>query len=330
MSYPKPLSEKSLARLYAQSGLTQPQTDYLHGLFRACANLYGAIELRDMWLIHQGQKNAPSIRRKDLLAFSAIARREEAPYYVFEIDELYSEEKRTDLSRMVVHRDLIGTGYGRLARFYILMEEAGQYGYYQPEDILAYVDPKPSEEETALRAFLDELKVTAATCVPPYGDPYPCEHRGQKLGEFSFLTRDERSEAEIMARNKAEYAAFLRWNEGTEAEKLFRHFRNVELIHSREFNMNIKNFLSELTEVGAELSMEEMNELLQLLMNYHNNTRVWCMCGWSPTEMMRMSPPSMPESISIGPNMKKMFESGELNRDEFMEKIRKLGIKVIE
>ena len=49
MSYPKPLSEKSLKRLYTQAGLSAEACDFLHSLFAACANLYGAIALRDVW-----------------------------------------------------------------------------------------------------------------------------------------------------------------------------------------------------------------------------------------------------------------------------------------
>ena len=36
------------------------------------------------------------IQRKDIFEFSSIARRELHDYYVYEINELYSAEKRTD------------------------------------------------------------------------------------------------------------------------------------------------------------------------------------------------------------------------------------------
>ena len=46
MAYPKPLSEKALQRLYKESGLDERAQGFLHDFFAACANLYGAIELR--------------------------------------------------------------------------------------------------------------------------------------------------------------------------------------------------------------------------------------------------------------------------------------------
>ena len=88
MPYPKPLSEKTIERLYKEAGLSEETRSYLHTLFAACANLYGALCLRAVWSLHQGIEGAPKIRRKDLIAFSAIVRREKQPYFVFEIEEL--------------------------------------------------------------------------------------------------------------------------------------------------------------------------------------------------------------------------------------------------
>ena len=93
MSYPKPLSEKSLNRLYMQAGLSTETCAFLHPLFAACANLYGTIALRDVWSVYQELKSdVPRIHRRDLIAFSAIVRREVQPYRVYEIEELYTEE----------------------------------------------------------------------------------------------------------------------------------------------------------------------------------------------------------------------------------------------
>ena len=101
MSYPKPLSEKTIERLYHEAGISNEMQTYLHTLFAACANLYGALSLRDTWSLYQGITGAPKIRRKDLIAFSSIVRREKQPYYVFEIEELYTEEPHNELDRHI-------------------------------------------------------------------------------------------------------------------------------------------------------------------------------------------------------------------------------------
>lgn len=45
MSYPKPLSEKTIENPYKELGLSDTQYNFLDKLFKAAANLYGAIEL---------------------------------------------------------------------------------------------------------------------------------------------------------------------------------------------------------------------------------------------------------------------------------------------
>ena len=45
MPYPKPLSEKSLEKLYKDAGLTNEARSFLYAFFTACANLYGMIAL---------------------------------------------------------------------------------------------------------------------------------------------------------------------------------------------------------------------------------------------------------------------------------------------
>ena len=53
--------------------------------------------------------------------------------------------------------------------------------------------------------------------MPKYGKAIPNEHRGKKLGEFSFLDSDERFELEWLKRPAAR-AAFPEECSGTEAD----------------------------------------------------------------------------------------------------------------
>lgn len=48
MSYPKPLSQKTLNKLYEKAGFSVEVQDYLHKLFTACVNLYGVITVKNM------------------------------------------------------------------------------------------------------------------------------------------------------------------------------------------------------------------------------------------------------------------------------------------
>ena len=174
MSYPKPLSEKSLKRLYTQAGLSTEACDFLHSLFAACANLYGAIALRDVWSVYQELKSeAPRIRRQDLVAFSAIVRREVQPYQVYEIEELYTEEPHNNLDRHIVSKELIGTGYGKMSSFYVLMDGLGNHPYCVPDNFLSYAAPSASAVEKSLADFIGNLESTAAECAPRQHKAYP-------------------------------------------------------------------------------------------------------------------------------------------------------------
>ncbi len=329
MTYPKPLSEKSLAKLYQQSGLSQEQSNYLHSLFLACANLYGAIPLRVVWDIYQAQADAPKLRRKDLIAFSAIARREVNPYLVFEIDELYSGENRADLSREIVSGELVGFGYGKLHAYYRLMESIGREPYFLPGDILQYATRTSSKEEKALMNFLNELQVTAKECHPPYADPYLCENRGKRLKEFSFLNRSERFEEEYLSKHRGSLQAFKESIAGTEAEKIFRKNWRNENIYPLGFSSQIEDVTDELVEVGVELSQRQLETLVQLLTDYHNHSHLWCLSGWTPSELARQYKSSMPTAISFGPNMRKMITDGTMNGEGFVKEIQKMGLHVI-
>lgn len=70
------------------------------------------------------------IKRIDLINFSSIVRRENVPYYVYEVDKLYAEEKRLELNRELVHKSLVGTGSRRFAWYYDMVERQLNNSFY--------------------------------------------------------------------------------------------------------------------------------------------------------------------------------------------------------
>ena len=331
MSYPKPLSEKSLERLYTQAGLSTEVCDFLHSLFAACANLYGAIALRDMWSIYRELNSAaPRIRRQDLVAFSAIVRREVQPYRVYEIEELYTEEPHNDLDRHIVSKELIGIGYGKLFSFYALMDELGDHPYCVPDDFLSYAAPSASAEEKSLADFIGNLESTAAECVPRRRNVYPNENRGKKLGTFSFLNLSERFDMEYYKKVPATYSVLLEEYSGTEAEKIMRQHRRAENIGRLHTTEIIQNLTDELHEVGVRLTEKQQDTLMQLMMRYHNGSRLWCLRGWKPNELADMHGNSGVPSISFGPGLQQAFADGIMDKGDLVRKIQELGWKVTE
>ena len=331
MSYPKPLSEKSLERLYTQAGLSTEACDFLHSLFAACANLYGAIALRDVWSVYQELKSgAPRIHRRDLIAFSTIVRREVQPYRVYEIEELYTEEPHNDLDRHIVSKELIGAGYGKMFSFYALMDELGNQPYCVPEYFLSYAVSSASAEESVLSNFIGNLKSTAKECAPKQRKTYPNENRGKKLSEFSFLNLDEQFNLEYYKKVPATYSALLEEYSGTEAEKIMRSYRRTENIGYLRTTDMIQNVLIELCEVGVRLTETQHSTLMRLMMQYHNGSRLWCLRGWTPNELAAMHGNTGAPSISFGPGIQEAFADGTMDKNELVRKIKELGWKVSE
>ena len=331
MSYPKPLSEKSLNRLYMQAGLSTEACDFLHSLFAACANLYGAIALRDVWSVYQELKSgAPRIHRRDLIAFSTIVRREVQPYRVYEIEELYTEEPHNDLDRHIVSKELIGAGYGKMFSFYALMDELGNQPYCVPEYFLSYAVSSASAEESVLSNFIGNLKSTAKECAPKQRKTYPNENRGKKLSEFSFLNLDEQFNLEYYKKVPATHSALLEEYSGTEAEKIMRSYRRTENIGYLRTTDMIQNVLIELCEVGVRLTETQHSTLMRLMMQYHNGSRLWCLRGWTPNELAAMHGNTGVPSISFGPGIQEAFADRTMDKNELVRKIKELGWKVSE
>lgn len=331
MSYPKPLSEKSLERLCTQAGLSTEACDFLHSLFAACANLYGAIALRNVWSVYQELKSgAPRIHRRDLIAFSAIVRQEVQPYRVYEIEELYTEEPHNDLDRHIVSKELIGAGYGKMFSFYALMDELGDQPYCVPEYFLSYAVSSASAEESVLSNFIGNLKSTAEECAPKQRKTYPNENRGKKLSEFSFLNLDEQFNLEYYKKVPATYSALLEEYSGTESEKIMRSYRRTENIGYLRTTDMIQNVLIELCEVGVRLTETQHSTLMRLMMQYHNGSRLWCLRGWTPNELAAMHGNTGAPSISFVPGIQEAFTDGTMDKNELVRKIKDLGWKVSE
>lgn len=326
MSYPKPLSEKSLNRLYMQAGLSTETCAFLHPLFAACANLYGTIALRDVWSVYQELKSdVPRIHRRDLIAFSAIVRREVQPYRVYEIEELYTEEPHNDLDRHIVSKELIGTGYGKMFSFYALMEGLGDHPYCIPDNFLSYAAPSASAEEKSLADFIGNLESAAEECAPRQRKAYPNENRGKKLGTFSFLNLSERFDLEYYKKVPAAYSALLEEYSGTEAEKIMRFHRqaeNIGYLHSTDI---IQNVLIELCEVGVRLTEKQQDTLMRLIVQYHNGSRLWCTCGWKPDELAAKF-----SGIEAFPGQEASSPEGMMDEKDIIRKMKELGLKVLE
>ena len=89
-----------------------------------------------------------------------------------------------------------------------------------------------------------------------------------------------------------------------------------------------EDFLSQ--KLGVEFTAAQMQQFFELYVNLNNRSHLWQNCGWQPDELARGGTSGLPETISIGPNMKKLFEEGEMDQAAFEQQLKKLGIKLSE
>ena len=78
-----------------------------------------------------------------------------------------------------------------------------------------------------------------------------------------------------------------------------------------------------LDNLGVRLKSQRDVERFTALYNaFHNTTRMPCNRGYTPDEMMRVMPPKEGfKSLSLGPNIKKYLQTGEMDIEDFRKPI---------
>lgn len=293
MAYPKPLSKKSLNKMYAEAGITEERSTFYHMLYSACSTLYGAMPIEDLWSIcikYCEDHEIRGITKKQFLAFSSIARREEVPYCIMEADEVFEDEYRRDTERILINKKILGKGEGIYDAFYDLSDQQVNSSYYYPEDLLSYAEETVTREEQQLLTFLSDLTVQRTESEDITGRKIQCAHTGKRLGEFSYRNVEEEDtyqhlmhlyEEKHSNKHKVMIQELEEQTSGTAAEKLVRNYRMMCMLGEPVPSYRMTVITKELTEIGVQMSLEEGCELYDLINNLNDHLHVWCRRGWS-------------------------------------------------
>lgn len=130
-----------------------------------------------------------------------------------------------------------------------------------------------------------------------YADPFYCEDTPEKLQLHSFLK---------MRCGLAEYQADC-------AMDLF-------VTSSRTVSFRLEDIFDQLEAMGIQLKTERDTErFIALYTAFHNNTRMPCNRGYTPTEIWEMAPPEerVVRSLDLGPNIQKSLRNGDIDIDDF-------------
>ena len=351
MSYkplPKPVAERTLQKKYAQfaettHGRIDVSTDsgkrlstLLHRYISSFSNLYGQISLQTAWKLFCKVESEliqqKKILKKDFFAFSDILRAEFLPYYVLNLEELFSEEKDTKPDgRIIVHKKLIGHGYYRFEDFYTLLDSQDNKPYIllNREDYLSWAEPdrfRKSPYASAMLRFLETLRVsnTSKKC-----DVNGHSIKGKALNSFIFWNKDESSFYHCVSRNWEKEAIALE-NNVVESEKLMRKIeRHIHLGDDRISTSNFLHWLmNDLEEVGVQLTEKKFETLLKLYMDLNNKSRLWCNCGWTPEELSKTAISTAPPSISFGSGLQTAFSKGDISQDDLEHALQQKGFTI--
>lgn len=341
----KPLSPKTLEKKYAELGLSQDRIDLLHDYFLCFSNLYGVISVGEAWNVFRDYEGTRLLHKKDFVAFSGVVQREPGhPYTVLELKEVYSEETTVDpAERLIVNNRLIGTGYYKYTLLYNTVDRQINKPYYLPAEkasFLANVEDRffLSPDGKQMVQFLGGLKTDGRYRDydgKPRGEILDIDGNpvaGKRLSDFVCYTQDEQFDIDYAKSDTKKEK--LRQEYGTTAlDKvlcyIFRDIQTGGILPNEspaETMQFLANFLSR--NLGVEFTGARMERFCELYTNLNNHSHLWLNCGWRPDELLRSGPSGLPESISIGPNMKKLFEKGEMDQEAFERQLNELGIKL--
>ncbi|MCR5653676.1 MAG: hypothetical protein K6F88_07720 [Ruminococcus sp.] len=340
----KPLSSKTLEKKYAELGLSKEKLSLLHDYYNCFANLYGVIMIREAWDIFRHYEGVGLVRKKDFVAFSGIVQREAGHLYsVLELKDVYSDETTDDPAfRLIVHNDLIGHGYGKYSLLYNTVEGQSDKPYYLPDDKREFLSFK--EDQFYLSAFgkrmvqfLNKLKSNGkfknyhGEIKGEILDINGNHVKGKHLSDFVFYTQDEQFDIDYH-KSEAQKERLRQEYKTSALEKIMERIR-LEIQTGGYFSSSPVETIQFLTEymdreLGVELTLEQLKNFINLHTSLNNNSHLWLNCGWRPFDMSRQFGRGKPTSISIGPNMRTMFENGDLDRNEFERMMKKLGIDI--
>ncbi len=337
----KPLSPKTLEKKYAELGLSEAKLRLLHTYFRCFSNLYGVISVREAWDVFKHYEGL-SVHKRDFVAFSGVVQREAGlPYSVYELQEVFrDEESDIPQDRLIVNNDLVMTGYHRFIQIYATVERQEDKSHYLPEKsvFLSFVEDRfyltPQGKDMA--SFVGNLRTGGTmrkhdkTPTGPLLDVYGKPVLGKRLSEFVFRTQMEAFEIEYFKdehkkrKLEEEYTAVA-------ADKLLKDIRlyimTGGVYRDSSITGKIRLLVKTLaTEYDVSLSEKQFEKFFDLFLNLNNCSNLWLNCGWRPDELYRREGGGLPNAVSVGPNLQKLFDSGRFDRAEFEKTLAEMGI----
>ncbi len=133
-----------------------------------------------------------------------------------------------------------------------------------------------------------------------YADPCFCEDRPEKDAILLFL----KEQLGLKDRKLENALMFLFYN-------------------ARSISGGMEDVLSHFEKTGIDFRSEQkLRRFLELYRKFSNTTRMPCNRGHTPDELIQLIPPEERfKSLSLGPNIRKSLQNGELDLEEFRKRV---------
>ena len=196
-----------------------------------------------------------------------------------------------------------------------------------------------SPEGTKMTEFMSKLKTNGVFKNhdgKPMGDILDIDGNpviGKYLSDFVFYTRDEQFDIDYY-KSESKKETLRQLYKETALKKIKEYIR-IKIQLGNHFHAGLGdelhytlNYLE--NDLGVVLTEKQLEQFVELYTNLNNHSHLWQNCGWKPHDLFRATNSGLPKSISIGPNLQKLFDSGEMDREEFEEGLRQMGIEMIQ
>lgn len=328
MSYPKPLLKKTLDSRYKKTGIPEKTRDYLSLFFNICSELYGCLSLEDAWGIYSKlikEQDAPKINIMEFFSFANVARRDRKPYIIYTSDELWLDNNVSFDDMMLVNLDI--AWYGQRTPYYSevasLLQIQGDKPFFVPDNFIHYLETPVSTEERRLMKFFSSLKVNNRSIKSPY--------MGKTLKSFRFYNKMDKYLKGFYEDKSGPTADLIlarieRNICNNEAEKLMRMTKYHNDLD--RYSNSVRPIAEEFEELGVLLTFDQVEEMSRLLMDFTNSYRHKTNRGWTPAEIRQIydEHPEQVPALNIGPGIKALIESGDIDQKELEEFLTQMGI----
>lgn len=279
----EPYAKSTLSRKYRETGIPKDSITAVQVCLRACANLYGIIEIDDAWRVIRSYCGMDRAAFDRLLPI--MSRDGKMPFYLERESEFYGDG--TD-QLLLIGKSLI----------YILNEDCTD------DDVVEYFCSIETGEEYTGPDLL----------IPDWGRFY--ELNKQRTGKPLYIPKDLLPYIdEEYHEETPQVRGMLRFLTGKIDEPEDALSDMIDIINDVSIPMS-QTIQAAMDATGYEpRSTKEMDDFARLFTDLSNNTRMWSNKGHTPNELTE---PGLPRKFIFGPGMQEAIRSGDPEREKLI------------